>query len=52
MLESHENVSILLSDMHKLLLCDSPLNSQTWFWTHTAARMHVKQTERNEIGAQ
>ncbi len=26
MLESHGNISILLSEVHELLLCDSPLN--------------------------
>ncbi len=40
MLESHGNISIFR------------LTPQTWFWTSTVARMRVKQTELNEIGAQ
>ncbi len=51
MLESHGNISILLSDVHELQQFSAKL-PQTWFWTHAATRMRVKQTERNEIGAQ
>ncbi len=45
MLESHGNISILLSEVHELLLCDSPLN----FIERALPRAPNK---LNEIGAQ
>ncbi len=47
MLESHGNISILLSDVHELLWFSTKL-PQTWFWMRAAVRMRAKQTERNE----
>ncbi len=44
-----DEFSILLSDMHELLLCDSTLNFTDLVLN---ARMLTKQTERNEIGVQ
>ncbi len=48
MLESHGYILILLSEVHKLLLWDSPLNSTDL----ATVRMRAKQTERNKIGVQ
>jgi len=50
MLESHRNILILLSDVHEILLCDSPLNF-TDLVLNARRRAHAPNTERNEIGA-
>ncbi len=49
MLEIHGNISILLSDVQDLLICDSPRNFIDLILN---VPPHAKQTELNEIGAQ
>ncbi len=44
MLESHGNISILLSEVRELLLCDSLLNV-TDFIQNERRREHVRQTD-------
>ncbi len=41
MLENHRNISILLSEVHELLLCDSPLNFTDFVQNE---RMHQTQS--------
>ncbi len=41
---------ILLSEVHEFFICDSPLNFTDF--VQNEHRMHAKQTEHNEIGAQ